>query len=157
MDAMKSGHSLFSCGYFDIALTSLDKVIDRGQKNLAGVDFDTLVGTGMSGAIVVPALALAMGKSFVLVRKQHDDSHHGGGKLLGNLGKRWVFVDDFVSTGETRLRVIDAINERAGRHGHTSLYVGDYCYTRLTKFGCKCKANVCIHQGVFTPAPDREE
>lgn len=151
MDEIAPGHHRFNCGYFEVALNNLGDVIKRAAKTLADVEFDTLVGTGMSGALVVPALALAMGKSFVLVRKENDGSHHHG-KLIGNLGKRWVFVDDFVSSGMTRERVFDTITEQAKRHNHPTEYVGDYCYARMTKYGCRCKAKVCSHQGVFTPS-----
>lgn len=97
--------------YMDDAVFDLNKVIETAKRRLADVDFDTLVGTGFSGGIVIPALALAMGKKFVLIRKETDDSHHGRGRLLGDLGNKWIFVDDFVSSGKTRKRVLDKIAE----------------------------------------------
>lgn len=112
-------------GYLDEALTDLDGVIRRAVQHLRGEDFDTLVGTGLSGALVVPTLAREMGKEFVIVRKEFDDSHHGG-EVVGVLGHRWVFVDDFVSSGDTRRRVIDTMG-RLGKDFAT--YVGDYTYS----------------------------
>jgi len=97
--------------YMDSAVFDLKEVIKTAQERLADVEFDTMVGTGFSGSIVIPALALAMGKKFVLIRKETDDSHHGKGRLVGQLGARWVFVDDFISTGRTRERVIEKIGE----------------------------------------------
>lgn len=122
----------FRTGYFDEALNDLGTVIETAKEELANVDFDTLVGTGFSGAVVIPALALALGKNYVLIRKDNDDSHHGKGKLIGNLGKRWIFVDDFVSGGTTRNRVFEKIKEAAFDGGHTTENVGGYLYVMPT-------------------------
>ena len=117
----------FRTYYFDQALFDLGSVIDGAAENLGNVDFDTLVGTGMSGGIVVPALAVRMGKKFALVRKEEDDSHHGGGRLVGQVGPRWVFVDDFVWTGRTRSRVIQKI-QKALLLPTADTMVGQYLY-----------------------------
>lgn len=122
----------FSTRYMDEAVFNLPQVIETAQKRLTGVDFDTLVGTGFSGGIVIPSLALAMGKKFVLIRKETDDSHHGHGRLVGQLGSRWIFVDDFVSSGSTRKRVIEKVNDAA--FGSTEL-VGQYMYVSYPKQG----------------------
>lgn len=119
--------TIFRTYYFDQALFDLESVIDRAAESLGNVDFDTLVGAGMSGGIVVPALAVRMGKKFTLVRKDEDDSHHGGGRLVGQLGPRWIFVDDFVSFGRTRSRVIQKIQEALPLPTATTM-VGQYLY-----------------------------
>jgi hypothetical protein len=118
----------FSTGYFDDALDDLAGVIKRAKRDLRDVDFDTLVGTGFSGGVVIPALALAMGRKFVLIRKEDDDSHHGGGRLVGNLGARWIFVDDFISGGTTKRRVISKIAAAVVINDRPTQYVGDYLY-----------------------------
>ncbi len=117
--------------YMDDAVFDLNKVIETAKERLAYVDFDTLVGTGFSGSIVIPALALAMGKKFVLIRKDTDDSHHGRGRLVGELGNKWVFVDDFVSSGKTRWRVINKIDEV----DNDTEYVGQYMYVNYSTEG----------------------
>lgn len=118
----------FRTYYMDSALFNLPKVIETAQDRLKDVDFDTMVGTGFSGGVVIPALALAMGKKFVLIRKETDDSHHGRGQLLGQLGSRWIFVDDFVSSGRTRERVINKITNAAEEHSAVTEMVGQYMY-----------------------------
>ena len=114
--------------YMDQAIFNLAEVIETAQKHLAGVDFDTMVGTGFSGGVVIPPLALAMGKKFVLIRKETDDSHHGKGQLLGELGERWIFVDDFVSSGSTRKRVIQKVEQAATDYEVDTEMVGQYMY-----------------------------
>lgn len=118
----------FNTYYMDEALFNLPEVIETAQKKLADVDFDTLVGTGFSGGIVIPSLALAMGKKFVLIRKETDDSHHGGGLLVGQLGERWIFVDDFISSGHTRKRVMKKIADAARLDHVRTEMVGQYMY-----------------------------
>lgn len=120
----------FQTHYFDTALFDLQSVVDQAADRLKGVEFDTLVGTGFSGGIVIPALALKMGKKFVLVRKEGDDSHHGGGRLLGTLGSNWVFVDDFIASGKTRYRVITKIMDSLPLTGGSTRMVGQYLYGR---------------------------
>lgn len=127
--------STFRTYYMDTALFDLASVIDTAKEVLADVEFDTLVGTGFSGSIVIPALALAMEKKFVLIRKETDDSHHGKGRLLGQLGHRWIFVDDFVSSGTTRKRVIEKIEFSAEVTSATTKMVGQYMYVNNSEEG----------------------
>lgn len=121
--------------YMDNALFELPEVIYTAKERLADVEFDTLVGTGFSGGVVIPALALAMGKKFVLIRKDNDDSHHGRGLLLGELGSRWIFVDDFVSSGTTRKRVIEKIKQTATDRDMITKLVGQYMYVNYSEDG----------------------
>lgn len=125
----------FRTFYMDNALFDLADVIETAKKRLADVEFDTLVGTGFSGSIVIPALALAMEKKFVLIRKETDDSHHGRGRLVGALGKRWVFVDDFVSSGSTRRRVIEKVSDNSAIRGGVTEMVGQYMYVNHSEEG----------------------
>lgn len=126
----------FRTGYMDDAVFDLQTTLRTAVANLKphAHKFDTLVGTGFSGGLLIPALALRLRKNFVLIRKETDDSHHGSGRLLGTLGTRWVFVDDFVSTGKTRQRVIDKILEASIQEQHQTTLVGNYYYGRHIEF-----------------------
>lgn len=69
----------------------------------ANVTYDTLIGTGLSGALVVPYLAVNMKLHWSIVRK--NETHHSSNQVEGSIGRRWLFVDDFTSTGGTYERV----------------------------------------------------
>jgi adenine/guanine phosphoribosyltransferase-like PRPP-binding protein len=92
------------------------------------IQYDTLVGTGLSGALVVPTLARALHKKWLIVRKDNDSSH-AYNQVEGDLGRRWMFVDDLIATGSTRQRVKDAVRDFAADADFKTTYVGDYLYT----------------------------
>ena len=126
---------MFSTGYMDDALFRPDQIVKQAKADLKGKHYDTLVGTGFSGGIIIPMLAAALGKQFLLVRKENDSSHHGAGRLMGSLGKRWLFVDDFVGSGKTKGYVLDKIQNLTTTDFLTyketkvdTKYVGDYLY-----------------------------
>lgn len=110
-------------------------------------DFDTLVGTGLSGALVVPTLARNMGKSWAIVRKRNDGSHaQDAGRfdrrplIEGRIGRRWLFVDDQIDSGITLKRVGEAVasfvkwynsqesNWNVNYEPFSTQYVGYYLY-----------------------------
>lgn len=103
--------AIFTTGYMDRAWRDPAIIIDEARYALRGIKYDTLVGTGMSGAIVVPILARALRKKLLIVRKPEDHaSSHASQPWLGQLGQRWVFVDDFISSGATYGRTRDAVD-----------------------------------------------
>lgn len=120
----------FTTGYMDNAIFDLAGTIDLAVSQLTPIldEFDTIVGTGFSGGMVIPMLATKLKKKFVLIRKETDDSHHGSGRLLGELGERWIFVDDFCQSGKTKRRVIAKIEDAADYELHETTYVGNYYY-----------------------------
>lgn len=79
------------------------------------IKFDTLVGTGMSGALIVPNLARILKCNWFIVRKPSEKAHSSNiGE--GTLGQRWLFVDDLIDMGETFNRVAEAIDDLVKRH-----------------------------------------
>lgn len=71
---------------------------------------DTLVGTGMSGTLIVPRLAERLGLFWGVVRKPGVSSHAGSTtRYEGQMGRRWAFVDDFIASGDTLFRVLDEV------------------------------------------------
>lgn len=153
---LHNGYGSSGCLYSD-----LDEIVATAVDKLAGLDFDTIAGTGMSGSIVIPLLVKALNDAhgteinFLLIRKDgagaHTDNH------VGRLGGRWIFVDDFVSSGSTRDRVRKAVGEivrTANRYRNAewpqfaTTFVGSYLYASYpepgfipedeTKSGCSC-------------------
>lgn len=126
-------------GYGMSSLTRPDDILRRGVQALQGVDFDTIVGRGMSGSIIVPMLAERLGKAFLIVRKEGAGAHTS--RHVGQLGHRWIFVDDFVSSGatlrHTKSAVEDIVRERNDNAWSTTFYseyVGQWLYDREDGF-----------------------
>lgn len=110
------------------AFGDIRDLIMPAQRALAGVTFATMAGTGMSGALVVPILARAMGKNFVILRKPGDRHHHGDEIAEGTIGGPWLFVDDGIATGSTYARTRHAMADLYAQHGLTEKFAGAYLY-----------------------------
>lgn len=115
--------------YSNMAFKDPEIILEDFQHETRGQKFDTLIGTGLSGALVVPTLARALGLKWAIIRKPNDGSHTYA-KFEGEIGQRWVFVDDFVSSGATRRRVQEAVEDIAQQYGARTRYVGTYEYEK---------------------------
>ncbi|MGW0245085.1 phosphoribosyltransferase [Nocardia goodfellowii] len=104
-----------------------DMAIQKACEALEGIEFDTMVGTGLSGALMIPTLARAMNVDFLLVRKPNDGSHSSY-KVEGRLGSKWLFVDDLIVSGDTFQRVYNEVESAAKMQRHTTHLVGAYFY-----------------------------
>lgn len=105
------------------AFRDINGVVDKARETLEAVDYDTMVGTGLSGSLVIPVLAREFGKYFAIVRK--DESRHSDMDIEGQIGHKWIFVDDFIGSGRTRRTVKSSV---VGVTGNPDLYVGTYLY-----------------------------
>lgn len=112
--------------YFSKLFTNPDDVIKDARKLLKNVDFDTMVGMGLSGSLVIPRLAEALGKQWFIVRK--SDNSHACNKGEGRIGHKWLFVDDFIASGDTRQRVKNTIRDLSEKYNFPTEYVGTYTY-----------------------------
>lgn len=102
-------------GYMDEAFEpDLSTLVEKFIDTAGHLKFDTLIGTGLSGTLVVPHIARALGLKWAIVRK--DDGAHSSNPFEGELGQRWLFVDDFVSSGATLQRVQDKILAFVDKH-----------------------------------------
>jgi adenine/guanine phosphoribosyltransferase-like PRPP-binding protein len=104
-----------------------DASVQKFRIAMRAVDFDTLVGSGISGALSAHMFARAIGIHFAIVRKGNDGTHSCN-RIEGNVGKRWVFVDDLICSGETRTRVRDAMKFFCEKNKWVSVEVGAYLY-----------------------------
>jgi hypothetical protein len=124
--------------YLDEAFGDADTLVRNAEKTLKDVDYDTMVCTGLSGTLVVPWLARALGKYFAIVRK--GESNHSGFTIEGTIADRWLFVDDFISSGNTRERVTQEIDtcSKSNYAPFVTKYVGTYQYARYDADGPGC-------------------
>jgi len=100
-------HNYFS----DNVLSNMDKFVRDSRKALKdGPEFDTFVVRGMSGAIAGGILARSLDKHLWVIRKP-DDSSHDSSRGFGTFGTKWMFLDDFVSTGNTFWRTYEGVEE----------------------------------------------
>ena len=96
------------------------------------IDFDSIAIRGNSGAIMGGALSLITNKPLILVRKK-DDDNHSVYNVEGYTGvRRYIIVDDLISTGDTIGHIIADIRE----HLHTEAKcVAVLLYSRMCN-GC---------------------
>lgn len=118
-----------STDYLKRGVTSPGAIVElvlrlKTQNNLT---FDTILGTGMSGAIIVPLVGRALELNWGLVRKPSENDHSSN-PIEGTLGERWLFLDDLVSSGTTRMRVMETVKHVCKIHGHTSKFEGTITY-----------------------------
>jgi hypothetical protein len=106
------------------------KLVDWARRNLEPYTdkYDVLVGTGLSGAMVVSLLAYTLGKRFMIVRKPDDKNNHSQRRFEGMLAKedRILFVDDFISSGRTIKTMLETLRDHAREW--QLRYVGRYEY-----------------------------
>lgn len=107
-------------------------LIDSAKAQLSGIKYDTMIGTGLSGSLVIPTLANALGVNWAIIRKDSESSH-AGDVFEGTIGDNWIFVDDFMSTGTTFLTVARKVQDISRRWQEPTTLGGAYLY----KFGGK--------------------
>ena len=129
-------HNYFSA----LILERPDETIARAKKILKKRDFDTFVVIGLSGASAGALLGHALNKNVFVLRKEDDLSTHDGRRYFGQMGERWVFLDDLIDSGSTRKTVMERIKDISdegefwdwvdgnGEITITPEYVGDYMY-----------------------------
>lgn len=77
-------------------------------------EFDSIVVRGLSGILVGSTVALRLRKPLIVVRKECElegGNSHASGLVenRGRVGDRYLWLDDFVSSGTTRVEVWSGI------------------------------------------------
>ncbi len=114
--------------YLQQSLLNPKELVAKARSSLKGIKFDTMVSRGLSGALVVPMLARALRKNWLIIRKDNDGSHSSK-KVEGTLGERWMFIDDLVSSGHTRTICFEAVDDLCRSSNFASAFVGTWTYT----------------------------
>lgn len=119
--------------YLRDAFEDTDMVIERVAKALEGKDYDTIVGSGVSGAILLLKLRDRFKCNVAVVRKANDGSHSAE-HVEGTIGERFVVVDDQVASGGTVKHILRQIRKQL--HDREGVYnmpkfvgVACYCYS----------------------------
>jgi hypothetical protein len=111
-------------------LDDLGEAVERTVKALTveAHRFDFIAVRGCSGMLVGAPVSLRIGKPLVVVRKPDENSHSYGRSVIndGRARGRYLFLDDFVSSGTTERAVIDGLRVAAP----SATYVGNFQYCR---------------------------
>jgi adenine/guanine phosphoribosyltransferase-like PRPP-binding protein len=99
-------------GYFDTAFDKREQVIGKalGILKHKREDFDVIVCRGYSGMVIAPTLAFCLKKKLFVVRKDGERCHSGQ-KYIGDLGEKYLMVDDFISSGKTYEAILLALTD----------------------------------------------
>lgn len=114
-----------------LSASDLAACVETAKKRLTGLDFDHIAVTGNSGTLFGGALAVAMQKDLILVRKPTVNSHASAfveHTIYDNALHRYVIVDDFVESGRTIQVINTAIDRDAALTRQTLKHVGTYLY-----------------------------
>lgn len=91
------------------------------------LEIDTLIGRGISGALSAQLIATATGLNYAVVRKE-GESAHSYRRVEGRVGRRWLFVDDLIDTGETLKATVTAVNTLSNTEGWKTSLQGAFLY-----------------------------
>jgi hypothetical protein len=127
------------------------------------IEFDTLVGIGLSGTLLLPMLADRLKCNYLALRKDKDGSH-AAGCHQGVLGKKWLFFDDLISTGSTLQKAYKKINKIVDDHNKYSYdvvskgqepfkteFVGAYLFTANSGLNLRPASDLIGRYGLPTP------
>lgn len=74
-------------------------------------EYDAIAFRGMSGALIAPPVARELNKSLIMVRKPGEDSHSPFDVEGDHRARRYIIVDDFISSGRTAYTILRAIKK----------------------------------------------
>lgn len=100
--------------YPDIFPRTIEKTLAAAWSLKEEYGYDTIAFCGMSGAAMAFILAYELEVQLLCVRKASDNSHfhdmNRGRVLEGNVDtKKYLLVDDFISSGDTVNYIMDSI------------------------------------------------
>jgi hypothetical protein len=113
------------CHHAKTCVHYLERVFTGRRKTIASLvtlmqpmasKFEYVAFRGMSGALIAPCVAEALGKEFTMVRKPCDTDHsHSTRSVEGYVGGDYVIVDDLASSGRTVLQIQAAIEKQTDK------------------------------------------
>jgi adenine/guanine phosphoribosyltransferase-like PRPP-binding protein len=118
--------------YLKDSFTNFDHIVSRFNEEVE-VSYDTIIGTGLSGALLIPRLATELGCWWAIVRKENDGSHTDL-RIEGHIGDEWLFVDDLIDTGSTLKRVKGIVESELEEAGVESQFMGSVTYNSSIRY-----------------------
>lgn len=100
--------------------------LNIAESQLRDVDFDAFAVRGTSGLVFGGALAAKMNKGLIVVRKGREQAHSSIMVEGWRAGKKYIFLDDLVCSGETRRAVAEEI--KASERFEHYVRAGQYLY-----------------------------
>jgi hypoxanthine phosphoribosyltransferase len=105
--------------------------LTNAKRILKNVDYDTMVGIGLSGVLAVCKLSTAFHKYGLYIRKGGETAHSSWPQE-GFIGSKWIFVDDLISTGSTFKVAYERVRDLIRIRDHKSKFMGAYLYEHRT-------------------------
>lgn len=97
-----------------IQVDKLRETVAKACRVLANYEYDAIAARGVSGLLILPALALAVNKTMIVVRKSKNETSHSFNLVEGDqAARRYIIADDLVDTGATAKAITEAIREWA--------------------------------------------
>ena len=103
----KYDHCLYIAPVLETA--QLTANVKKAAYILSKIEFDSLAFMGMSGALSAGPVAVATGKTMIMVRKRETLSHSSRRVEGDAAAKFYIIIDDFMSTGETAKAIVREI------------------------------------------------
>jgi hypoxanthine phosphoribosyltransferase len=117
--------------YYQEAFYHTRIIVEKSIRILSAIDFDTIVCTGVSGAVIAPILAYQLRKNLFIIRKGENTTSED--KLsAGILGESWLFVDELIESGKTYNRVKSEIRYICEQKNYSTKFVGVFLYRNLS-------------------------
>lgn len=126
--------------YMSRAFGDIEAMAHELEEKVSSDKYDTMVGTGLSGALVLPRLAATLGKRWAIVRKA--DGTHSSNPIEGEIGRKWLFVDDLICSGNTLIKVYSSVSDMCRKFDFPSEFVGMYGYQYRTFTNGQSLANI---------------
>jgi len=129
-------HSSYLSGLIEPKTLKLivDTIVGKMTEDLVqGLAFDAIAVRGTSGTVVGGALSLATGLPLVIVRKPGDGTHSSYQIECDDSFKRYVIIDDLISSGATMQHIVNAINDAPFQNQGRKSLVKVYLYAQDTQ------------------------
>lgn len=114
------------------------KLVENACDKLSTIKFNAIAFTGMSGALIAPAVAFKLNRGLILIRKGRLSQCHSRLRVEGDINcNSYIILDDFIATGDTIKRIAKYVNEcngaRPGRPRPKLVGIYEYAGCRKNK------------------------